>query len=126
MATSTKALVVAFISVIVCPILLSIEVVALILASMIIYEPSNPVLIKVASVVVVILIGAVTVLLPVMSTIMGKRARNCIKSSDTPMAGASKALAAQVIAGVVLAVAVIAQIFMIFWAAGVCSLDGCT
>jgi len=125
MATSTKAFVVALISVIVCPILLFIEVVALMLASMIIYEPSNPVLIKVASVVVVILIGAVTVVLPAMSFFMGKRARNLIKSSDTPMAGASKALAAQVIAGVVLAVAVIVQIFMIFWAAGVCSLDGC-
>ena len=126
METSTKAFVVALISVIVCPLLLFIEVVALMLASMIIYEPSNPVLIKVASVIVVVLIGAVTVVLPVMAFFMGKRARDFIKSSDTPNAGASKATAAQVIAGVVLAVAVFVQIFMIFWAAGVCSFDGCS
>ena len=125
MATSTRAVVVALISVIICPLFLYFEVVAFLLAAMIIYEPSNPLLIKIASVVAVILICAVAVALPVTAFVMGKRARNLIRLSDTPIAGASKALAAQVISGVVFAGVVIAQIFLILWAAGVCSLDGC-
>lgn len=125
MATSTRAFVVALISVIVCPLLLYVEVVAFLLAAMIIYEPSNPLLIKIASVVAVILICAVAVALPVTAFVMGKRARNLIRLSDTPIAGASKALAAQVISGVVFAGVVIVHIFLILWAAGVCSLDGC-
>ena len=125
MATSTRAFVVALISVIICPLFLYFEVVAFLLAAMIIYEPSNPLLIKIASVVAVILICAVAVALPVTAFIMGKRARNFIRISDTPIAGASKALTAQVIAGVVFAGVVIVQIFVILWAAGVCSLDGC-
>lgn len=125
MATSTRAFVVALISVIICPLFLYFEVVAFLLAAMIIYEPSNPLFIKIASVVAVILICAVAVALPVTAFIMGKRARNFIRLSDTPIAGASKALTAQVIAGVVFAGVVIVQIFVILWAAGVCSLDGC-
>ena len=125
MATSTRAFVVALISVIICPLFLYFEVVAFLLAAMIIYEPSNPLFIKIASVVAVILICAVAVALPVTAFIMGKRARNFIRISDTPIAGASKALTAQVIAGVVFAGVVIVQIFVILWAAGVCSRDGC-
>lgn len=125
MATSTRAFVVALISVIVCPLLLYFEVVAFLLAAMIIAEPSNPLIIKIISPVVVILICAVAVALPVTAFVMGKRARNFIRLSDTPIAGASKALAAQVISGVVFAGVVIVQIFLILWAAGVCSLDGC-
>ena len=125
MATSSKAFVIALISVIICPLFLYIEVVAFLLADMITYEQGNPLIIKIASVVVVILICAVAVALPVTAFIMGKRARNFIRLSDTPLAGASKALDAQVIAGVVFAGAIIAQIFLILWAAGVCSLDGC-
>ena len=125
MATSTRAFVVALISVIICPLFLYFEVVAFLLAAMIIYEPSNPLFIKIASVVAVILICAVAVALPVTAFIMGKRARNFIRISDTPIAGASKALTAQVITGVVFAGVVMVQIFVILWAAGVCSLDGC-
>jgi hypothetical protein len=100
-------------------------VVAFLLAAMIIYEPSNPLFIKIASVVAVVLICAVAIALPLTAFVMGKRARNFIKVSDTPIAGASKALTAQVISGVVFAGVVIVQIFVILWAAGVCSLDGC-
>jgi hypothetical protein len=125
MATSTRAFVVALISVIVCPLLLYFEVVAFLLAAIIIAEPSNPLIIKIISPVVVILICAVAVALPVTAFVMGKRARNFIRLSDTTIAGASKALAAQVISGVVFAGVVIVQIFLILWAAGVCSLDGC-
>jgi hypothetical protein len=111
MATLNKAFVVALISVIVSPFLLFIEIVALMLADMIIVEPSNHLFIKIIALVVVILICAVTVVLPIIAFLMGKRARDSIKSSNTPMVGASKALATQVIAGVVLAVIVIVQIF---------------
>lgn len=126
MATSTRAFVMALISVILCPLFLYFEVVAFLLAAMIIYEPSNPLFIKIISLVVVILIGSGTVALPFTAFVMGKRARNAIRSHDTPIVGASKALAAQVIAGVVAAGVVIAQVFLILWAAGVCSLDGCS
>ena len=126
MATSNKAFVVALISAIVCPLLLFGEIVAVMLADMITYEPGNPLAIKIASVVVVVLICAVAVALPVTAFVIGKRARNFIRLSDTPIAGASKALTAQVIAGVVFAGVVIVQIFVILWAAGVCSLDGCS
>lgn len=125
MASSTKALVVALISVVVSPPLLFVEVVAFMLAGMITYEPSNPVFIKVASVVAVILIGALSLALPVVAFFLGKRARRLIRSGDTLVTGASRALAAQVIAGVVLAGVVIAQIYLVLWAAGVCSLEGC-
>jgi hypothetical protein len=125
MATSTKAFVVALISVIVCPLLLFIELMAFTFVAMIIYEPSNPVFIKIIADIVVILIGAGTAALPVTAFIMGRRARNAIGSHDTPIAGSSKALAAQVIAGVLLVGVVLVQIFVILWAAGVCSLDGC-
>lgn len=84
MATSTKAFVVALISAIVCPLLLSAEVVAVMLADMITYEPGNPLIIKIASVVAVILICAVAVALPVTAFVMGNRARNFIRLSDTP------------------------------------------
>jgi hypothetical protein len=125
MATSTKALVYAIITAIACPFLLFGEVVVFMLAAMIALEPSNTLLIKVVSVVVVILIGAIVVALPITAFVMGKRARNVTGSRDTPIAGASKALVAQVIAGVVFAGVVLVQMFLFLWAAGVCSLDGC-
>ncbi len=125
MSTSTKALVLAIVSVLACPVLLFIEVVALMGSAMIIYEQSNPPLVKVIAVVVVFLIGAVAVALPVVALIMGGRARKVVMTPDAPMAGSSKALVAQVIAGLVLAGAVLVQIFVILWSAGVCSLDGC-
>ena len=123
-SSSTQALVVTLISVIVCIFLPNIEVVTFMLAAMITYEPGNPLLIKVASVVAVILIGAVALALPVTAFFMGKSARNLIRTSDTLIAGESKALAAEAIAGVVVAGVVIVQIYLVSWAAGVCSLEG--
>ena len=125
MATSNKAFVVALISAIVCPLLLFAEIVAVMLADMITYEPGNPLIIKIASVVVVVLICAVAVALPLTAFVMGKRARNDIRSNDTFVAGASKALASQVIAGILAAGVVIVQIILILLASRVCSLDGC-
>ncbi len=53
-----------------------------------------------ASVVVVALIGALDLALPVTAFVIVKRARNFIRSSEIFVAGAAKALASQVIAGV--------------------------
>jgi hypothetical protein len=125
MAASTKACVLSLVGLIVCPVLLFMEVVAFMLADMIIYEPSNPLVIKIIAGVVVIVSGVGTVALPCTAFIMGGRARSVIRVRDTPVAGASMSLVAQVIAGVVVVGVVLVQIFMVLWAAGVCSLDGC-
>ena len=125
MASSTKALVVSLIGALVCPFLLFFQVVFLLGASMIIYEPSNPGWIEVVAVVIVILIGAAAIALPVTSFIMGKRARRVIKASDVPVPGARRALASQVISAIVFVVGAGVEIYLILLSAGVCSLDGC-
>ena len=125
MATSSRALLVALIGVIVCPLLLVIEVVAFVLVGMGTFDEGNPLFGKVATSAAVILMGAMILALPVTAFMMGARARKAIRSSDTFVAGASKALASQVIAGILAAGVVIAQIILILLASRVCSLDGC-
>ena len=125
MATPSKALLVALIGVIVCPLLLVIEVVTFVLVGMGTFDEGNPLFGKVATSAAVILMGAVILALPVTAFMMGARARNDIRSSDTFVAGASKALASQVIAGILAAGVVIVQIILILLASRVCSLDGC-
>lgn len=125
MATSSKALLVALIGVIVCPLLIGIEVVTFVLVGMGTFDEGNPLFGKVATSAAVILMGAVILALPVTAFMMGARARNDIRSSDTFVAGASKALASQVIAGILAAGVVIVQIILILLASRVCSLDGC-
>ena len=125
MATSSRALLVALIGVIVCPLLLVIEVVTFVLVGMGTFDEGNPLFGKVATSAAVILMGAMILALPVTAFMMGARARKAIRSSDTFVAGASKALASQVIAGILAAGVVIAQIILILLASRVCSLDGC-
>ena len=125
MATSSKALLVALVGVIVCPLLLVVEVVTFVLVGMGTFDEGNPLFGKVATSAAVILMGAVILALPVTAFMMGARARNDIRSSDTFVAGASKALASQVIAGILAAGVVIVQIILILLASRVCSLDGC-
>ena len=125
MATSSKALLVALVGVIVCPLLIGIEVVTFVLVGMGTFDEDNPLFGKVATSAAVILMGAVILALPVTAFMMGARARNDIRSSDTFVAGASKALASQVIAGILAAGVVIVQIILILLASRVCSLDGC-
>ena len=125
MATSSRALLVALIGVIVCPLLLVIEVVAFVLVGMGTFDEGNPLFGKVATSAAVILMGAMILALPVTAFMMGARARKAIRSSDTFVAGASKALASQVIAGILAAGVVIVQIVLILLASRVCSLDGC-
>ena len=125
MATSSRALLVALIGVIVCPLLLVIEVVTFVLVGMGTFDEGNPLFGKVATSAAVILMGAMILALPVTAFMMGARARKAIRSSDTFVAGASKALASQVIAGILAAGVVIVQIVLILLASRVCSLDGC-
>ncbi len=126
MTSSSKALLVALISVIACPLLLVIEVVVFVLVAMGTYEDGNPLPSKVASVVAVILMGTSILALPVTAFIMGTRARNSIRASGTLVPGASKALASQVIAVLVAVVVVIVQVYLVLLGSGVCSLEGCS
>ena len=125
MATSSKALLVALVGVIVCPLLLVIEVVTFVLVGMGTFDEGNPLFGKVATSAAVILMGALILALPVTAFMMGARARTAIRSSDTFVAGASKALASQVIAGIVTAGVIIVQIYLVLLGSRVCSLDGC-
>ena len=125
MTLSARALILTLISVIACPLLCFVEVVAFMLAAMITNEPTNPLLIKVASVLAVILIGGIALALPVGAILIGQRVRNRISSGDTSGTGARMALISQVIAGVVGAGVVFVQVYLVLWGAGVCSLDGC-
>lgn len=125
MATSSRALLVALIGVIACPLLLVLEVVTFVLVGMGTFDEGNPLFGKVATSAAVILMGAVILALPVTAFMMGARARKAIRSSDTFVAGASKALASQVISGILVAGIVIVQIILILLASRVCRLDGC-
>ncbi len=125
MATSSRALLVALIGVIACPLLLVIEVVIFVLVGMGTFDEGNPLFGKVATSAAVILMGAAILALPVTAFMMGARARKAIRSSDTFVAGASKALASQVISGILVAGVVIVQIILILLASRVCRLDGC-
>lgn len=109
MAISTKALLLALISVVVSPSLVWIEFVALLFADMVTYEPENPLWVKVAVVATVVIIAALAFALPVAALV----------------AGAGKARASRVIAIVVIALVVAAQVYFILMAAGACSLEGC-
>ena len=125
MTSSTQALVLTLISAVACPLLLFVEVVAFMMAGMITYEPGNPVLVKVASVVFVALIGSVCLALPVAAILIGQRARIRIRSGDASGKGATMAPTSLVIAAVVAAGVVFVQAYLVLWSAGVCSLDGC-
>ncbi len=125
MATSSRALLVALIGVIACPLLLVLEVVTFVLVGMGTFDEGNPLFGKVATSAAVILMGAVILALPVTAFMMGARARKAIRSSDTFVAGASKALASQVRSGILAAGVVIVQILLVLLASRVCSLEGC-
>ncbi|NQW73126.1 MAG: hypothetical protein HQ453_10380 [Actinobacteria bacterium] len=125
MTTSTKSLLLALVSVVVSPSLVWIELVALLFADMVTYEPENPLWVKVAAVVAVVFIAALALALPVAALVAGKRASSSSASSENVAAGARKALASQVIAIVVIAFVIAAQVYFILMAAGACSLDGC-
>jgi hypothetical protein len=123
MKRPVTAFVLALASVILCPILVFIEFTALFGAAMITYEPTNPLWVKIISVVVVFVIGLVALAVPVLVVIMGSKARAAVKSTTTK--GTGLATAAMVIAGIVTAGVVVTQVYLVFMIAGVCSLEGC-
>ena len=88
---------------VICPLLLVIEVVTFVLVGMGTFDEGNPLFGKVATSAAVVLMGAVILALPVKAPMMGARARKAISSSDTFVAGALKALASQVISGILAA-----------------------
>lgn len=113
----------ALASVILSPILIFIEVVALIFAAMVSAESANPLWVKVLSGALVFAVGLIALALPVIAVMTSTRARAASKATSTT--GAGVATAAVVIAGIVTAGVLVAQVFMVLWAMGVCSLDGC-
>lgn len=117
------ALVLALVSFILCPGLLFIEMTALLFSDMVINEPSNSGLVKAMTVVVVIAIACVAMALPVVTLVVGVRARSAAKVAQS--SGADVALAAVVIAGIALAGVVMYQVYVMLMIAGYCSLDGC-
>lgn len=110
------ALVLALVSVILCPILAFFELTTLILAAMVTSEPTNTVLVKVLAWAVFAVIGCLAIALPVIALILGTRARAAAKS--TPTMNAGNALAAVVIAGIVTAGVLGWQVYLVLMAAG--------
>lgn len=117
------SLVLALASLILSPILIFIEVVALIFAAMVSAESANPLWVKVLSGAVVFAVGLLTLAVSVIALVSSTRARAASKATST--SGAGVATAAVVIAGIVTAGVLVAQVFIVLWAMGVCSLDGC-
>ena len=117
------SLVLALASLILSPILIFIEVVALIFAAMVSAESANPLWVKVLSGAVVFAVGLLTLAVSVIALMSSTRARAASKATST--SGAGVATAAVVISGIVTAGVLVAQVFIVLWAMGVCSLDGC-
>jgi hypothetical protein len=111
MKRPVTSFILALASVILAPILLFIEFTALVLAAMVTYEPANPLWIKIISVIVVILIGLLSLSVPVLAVILGIRARASAKLASTE--GAGLATAAIVIAGIVAAGVGATQLYII-------------
>ncbi|MBM3670126.1 MAG: hypothetical protein FJW97_08970 [Actinobacteria bacterium] len=115
--------VLALVSVVLSPTLIFFEMVALLFADMVNYEPSNSTAVKVLTVVIVIAIGAIALAVPIIALAMSSKVRAA--STVTPIPRAGIATAAMVIAGIVTAGVVLAQVYMILMVFGKCSLEGC-
>jgi hypothetical protein len=113
----------ALISLVLSPILLMIELSALLFAGMVIAEPVNEPWVKVLSGALVIVVGLLALALPIIAIAMGAKARAAARS--TPTTGAGLAVAAMVIGGLVTAVVLAAQVYLVLMVTGGCSLDGC-
>jgi len=119
MKRPVTAFVLALTSVIVAPILLMVELAALLFAAMVTYEPANSLLVKALSVAIVVAVGLLALSLPVLSLLSGIRARSAATTLPT---GASLAIAAVVIAGLVTVGVFAFQVYVILLATGVSSL----
>ena len=115
--------VLALVSLVVSPILVVLELSALFLSGMVNAEPSNSAVIKVLSVAVVVAIALLALALPVIAVIGGSKARAASKQAQAQ--GSGLATAAVVIAGIVTAGVLIAQVYYVMMVTGTCSLEGC-
>ncbi len=100
----------ALASLILSPILIFIEMVAVLGAAMITYEPANPFVVKALSVAVVVLIALVALALPVLAIISGRRARAASRLTGT--GGSGLATAAVVVGVVVVGFVLAAQVYI--------------
>jgi hypothetical protein len=105
--SNTTALVLAIASAVVTPVLLFVEFSGLILVGMILYEPSNSVVIKSIAVAALILVAILALVLPLFAFFSNARA------------------VSRVIAGLVLAGWAAAQLYLVGMLLGVCSFEGC-
>ncbi|MFM8599583.1 MAG: hypothetical protein ACKOB8_11375 [Mycobacterium sp.] len=123
MKRPVTAFVLAVASLILSPVLVFIEITALLFAAMVIYEPTNPPAAKVLSVAFVVVVGLFASAVPVIAIITATKARAA--SRQTAPQGSGLATAAVVIAGIAGAAAVVSQAYVVLLATGACSLDGC-
>ena len=93
--SARASLVLAIVSLLVTPVLLWVQTIALLFADLVTYEPSNPLWVKVLVVVVVIALGVCALLLPLFAFLSNAR------------------VASRVIAGIALGVWGLAQVFFI-------------
>jgi hypothetical protein len=105
--SNTTALVLAIASAVVTPVLLFVEFSGLFLVGMILYEPSNSVVIKSIAVAALILVAILALVLPLFAFFSNSRASS------------------RVIAGLVLAGWAAAQLYLVGMLLGVCSFEGC-
>ena len=115
--------VLALVSLILAPILVWIEFIALFLSGMVVAEPSNDAWVKALAVVVVVVLGVITVALPVIALAKARKAR-ALATRD-PESGSGLATSAMVIAGLATLGVVAAQIYILLMVFGACSLEGC-
>ena len=123
MKRPVTSFVLALVSLILCPILLVLELSALLFAGMVTYEPSNPVVVKVLVVAIVVVIAIITVALPVIALRMAIRARSAAKSMQE--GGSGLATAAVVISAIVTLGVLAGQVYYGVMVFGNCGLDGC-
>jgi len=117
------ALVLALVGLVLAPILVIVELSALFFAGMVTAEESNPLGVKVLVSVAVVVIALLSLLVPVLALISGRRARAAAKSGST--GGVGTATTAIVIASIVTAGVLAAQVYYLLMVFGSCSLDGC-
>ena len=117
------AFILALVGLIVAPILVIFELSALFLAGMIVAEPANSLIVKFPAVALVVLIAVVALAIPLIALIPSLRTRAAAKA--TQASGSGLAMAAIVIAAIVTAGVLIAQIYYILMVVGSRSPEGC-
>jgi uncharacterized membrane protein YqjE len=114
---------VALVSVIVSPVVVVVEFIALMILARAIYGPEYSLVAKAVSVAVLVALGLIALALPVTAVITGTRARAAARLMATQKSGV--ATAAVVIGAIVTVGIAVAQVYVALLGTGVCGLDGC-